>query len=266
MCELFALSSQLPTRVTFSLEEFSRHGGKTGPNCDGWGLAFYDGPDAQLYREPQPAASSEWMNFVLRHPHYSCCVMSHIRLATKGDVALRNTQPFSRVLNGRRHVFCHNGDLDNIEESLKLQQFSPLGETDSEYGFCWLMERVSELWQAGSPTLDARVEVLGSALADLARLGPANVLYSDGEFLYAFANRRTQASGRVEAPGMYYLERHCECDSDSLQDCGVKLHGREQDIVLFASVPLSSEQWLPFGPDQLIVSREGKIVWRGQLW
>lgn len=126
------------------------------------------------------------------------------------------------------------------------------------------MDRVSELWQAGSPPLEARVEMLSGVLAELSRLGPANILYSDSEFLYAFANRRTQTSGRMEPPGMYYLERHCECDSDALQDCGVQLHSMPQDIVLFASVPLSSEQWLPFGQEQLIVSREGKIVWGRQ--
>ena len=29
MCELFAISSKVPTKVTFSLDEFSRHGGQT---------------------------------------------------------------------------------------------------------------------------------------------------------------------------------------------------------------------------------------------
>jgi len=43
MCELFAVSSKVPTNVSFSLEEFSRHGGGTAHHKDGWGLAFYDG-------------------------------------------------------------------------------------------------------------------------------------------------------------------------------------------------------------------------------
>lgn len=47
MCELFAISSNLPTTVTFSLEEFSRHGGLTASHKDGWGIAFYANNDAQ---------------------------------------------------------------------------------------------------------------------------------------------------------------------------------------------------------------------------
>jgi glutamine amidotransferase len=41
MCELFAISSFEPTNVTFSLDEFSKHGGLTGPHKDGWGIVFY---------------------------------------------------------------------------------------------------------------------------------------------------------------------------------------------------------------------------------
>ncbi|MES9904747.1 MAG: class II glutamine amidotransferase [Sedimenticola sp.] len=40
MCELFAMSSLEPASVSFSMEEFSRHGGLSGPHRDGWGIAF----------------------------------------------------------------------------------------------------------------------------------------------------------------------------------------------------------------------------------
>lgn len=260
MCELFALSSQQPTRVTFSLEEFSRHGGRTGPQADGWGLAFYEGSDAQLFREPGPAASSDWIGFLLKHSCHSRYVLSHIRQATVGDVALRNTQPYSRVLGGRRHVFCHNGDLPNLESLANTGIFSPIGETDSELAFCSLMERLSPLWDGKFPTLDARVEVISETFSELAALGPANFLYCDSEYLYAFANRRTHANGRMEAPGMYFLERHCECDPEALRDSGIKVHDMVQDIVLFASVPLSKEGWQALGENQLIIAQSGRIV------
>ena len=143
MCELFALSSQQPTRVTFSLEEFSRHGGRTGPNADGWGLAFYEGSDAQLFREPGPAASSEWIGFLLKHSCRSRYILSDIRQATVGDIALRNTQPYSRALGGKRHVFCHNGNLPDVQCLESTRIFAPIGETDSEMAFCCLMDRLN---------------------------------------------------------------------------------------------------------------------------
>lgn len=260
MCELFALSSQHPTRVTFSLEEFMRHGGDTQPHSDGWGIAFYEGTDAQVFREPGPAASSEWAQFLLHHTHTSACVMSQVRRARYGEVALRNTQPFTRVVAGHRLVFCHNGDLSKLQASTPLHGRRPVGETDSEYAFCWLIEETGSLWHQESPPLEQRLEVIGEALRTLAAYGSANILYCDGEFLYAFGNRRMRMDGTQAPAPLYYLERHCECDKDSLETSGLQIDNGEQNIVLFASVPLTDEDWQPFESQQLVVARHGRIM------
>lgn len=262
MCELFAFSSKLATRATFSLAEFSRHGGATGPHCDGWGLAFYEGHYAHVYRDDTPAAFSEWMAFLQNHKHASHCVISHIRKATQGERALRNTQPFSRAIAGHRHVFCHNGHLKQIQTNLTLGQFKPIGETDSEYAFCYLIEKMQKLWQHQEPTLHQRTEVVNSVFQRLATLGPANFIYSDGDYLYAFANKRTQATGNIAPPGMYYLERQCDKDQNSSPLSGVNLESTtaSQQVVLFASIPLSNENWQAFKENQLIISRNGEIL------
>ncbi|MCF6194846.1 MAG: class II glutamine amidotransferase, partial [Kangiellaceae bacterium] len=82
MCELFAVSSKLPTKITFSLEEFASHGGKKAHHTDGWGLAFYDGPFAQIFHEAKPSAYSEWMKFLQNHQPPSCRIISNIKHAT----------------------------------------------------------------------------------------------------------------------------------------------------------------------------------------
>ena len=264
MCELFAASSKYPTRVNFSLEEFANHGAPEGPNRDGWGLAFYEDGDAQIFREAGPAASSEWMYFLRHHQHQSRCVISHIRKATQGIRALRNTQPFSHQLHGFRHVFCHNGKLVDIGNKITGSRYDPIGETDSEYAFCFLMTQVEKLWLTGKPKLAERVELVKSVFDRLAELGPANFLYCDGEYLYAYANRRTQTNGRVETPGMHYLRRDCEFDKEAQPLAGLELTEFEanprQTVVLFASVPLSSEQWIPVKANQLIVASGGSIL------
>ena len=263
MCELFAISSKIPTRVTFSLEEFARHGGLTNHHKDGWGLAFYDGAYAQVFREAEPAACSEWMKFLQTHPHQSRCVISHIRRATQGNRSLRNTQPFSRELGGNRHVFCHNGNLLDIAKEVSPQRFAPIGETDSEYAFCYLLGEMEEVWKQG-PGIEQRVEVVKRVFDRLAVLGPANFLYSDGVYLYAYANKRTQANGRIESPGMYYLCRSCEHDHQAMPLAGVNIQREQsnlnQNIVLFASVPLSSESWIPFEANQLLVAKDGRVI------
>jgi glutamine amidotransferase len=140
MCELFGLSSRIPTVVSFSLNRFARRGGLDGRTLDGWGLAFYDGFDVRIVREPEPARDSVWLPFIEQRRVPSALVVSHIRHATQGRVALANTQPFVREFGGRMHCFAHNGKLANVEaqHSGELHWFHPIGETDSEVAACVL--------------------------------------------------------------------------------------------------------------------------------
>jgi predicted glutamine amidotransferase len=63
---------------------------------------------------------------------------------------------------------------------------------------------------------------------------------------------------------MYYLCRDCNRDRNAQPLTGLELTDNEQNsrqtVVLFASVPLSDEQWLPFREKQLIVAANGCIV------
>ncbi len=264
MCELFAFNSDVPARATFALEEFRQHGCATGPHCDGWGLAFYDGHNARIFREARPAAFSEWMDFLLHHEHFSATVISHIRHATQGGINLTNTQPFSRECQGRRHVFAHNGNLKGLQPSPDQHQYNPIGDTDSELAFCLLMNQVAESWCDGDPSLATRFDVLSQQLSHWSTLGPANIIYGDGEYLFAFGNRRTQSNGKIEPPGLFYLMRAAHDDHPVELD-GVYLECPGQSMTLFASVPLSDENWTAVSENELLVCRDGEVVMRRQL-
>lgn len=260
MCELFAFSSCKPTQARVSLDEFRLHGCAKGTHCDGWGLAFYDGKHAQIYREEKPAAYSELMSFLLNYDIYSRCVIAHIRRATQGSISLQNTQPFSRESHGIQHVFAHNGNLKDFKESCVFERAEPIGETDSEFAFCKLMDSMHLLWNESPPTLDQRIALLSKIFCAWARFGPANIIYSDGEYLFAFANRRTQLNGNIMPPGLYYLHRDGEVHRRINKLAGIELDSGVQSITLFASVPLSEEAWCPFEENELIVCKNGMIL------
>ena len=76
MCELFAMSARHPATVNLSLEEFSRHGGLSGPHKDGWGIGWYDQSDIRLIKEIHPAASSACVRFLQTNPFSSSLVIS----------------------------------------------------------------------------------------------------------------------------------------------------------------------------------------------
>ena len=138
------MSSRRPAQLNFSLETLAAHSAGGSTTRDGWGDAFYQGNDAELYREPLAASDSPLVRFLQSHGPSTTLAISHIRHATRRVLGLSNTQPFSRELTGRAHVFAHNGDLAGIEhsENLEFDRYRPVGTTDSEHAFCALLERM----------------------------------------------------------------------------------------------------------------------------
>jgi predicted glutamine amidotransferase len=76
--------------------------------------------------------------------------VAHVRNRTVGTPALENTHPFKRVLWGRDWVFAHSGTLPKVKGK-PLREFTPVGDTDSEHAFCWLLAELHAAFPAGYP-------------------------------------------------------------------------------------------------------------------
>ncbi len=277
MCELFCLSSRRPTRATFSLKRFAAHGAPDGRNVDGWGVAFHEGRDIRLYKEPEPAGDSPWVAFIERRALSTGLLISHIRRATCGANSHANTQPFARELGGRMHLFAHNGGFDDIASrfAASAHRFHPVGETDSEMACCLLLERLAPLWEAATvPSLGARLVAIKAFAAEMRPLGIANFLYSDGEFVFGHGHRRTQADGIVAPPGLWVRHRHragapagAETTTPAPEGSGITIHaddhhhaGEAQDMALLASVPVTAGHWRPLAEGEIVVLSAGELV------
>lgn len=266
MCELFSLASEYPANVSFSLEEFKRHGGLSGPHKDGWGIAFYEGKDIRLIRETDAAATSPCLEFLRQHRYHSNIIVSHLRMATSGSISLRNTQPFIRELGGRMHLFAHNGDLIDIHRlpEFDLGHFRPVGETDSELAFCHLLKTLQQIWlEPEVPALDRRYSVITSFAAQIRPLGPANFIYSDGDYLFAHGHKRSQPGREgYHPPGLYWLCRSCRIAAEKQESTGSShTHGDKlQKVALVASVPLTDERWVPFEEGEVMVFGKGRRI------
>ncbi len=271
MCELFAVSSARPARVRLRFAEFATHGAPVhGGNPDGWGAAYFDGPEAHVLREPLPAVRSAFARVLEDHDFHSPLVLAHVRRASRGPVALANTQPFSRELGGHRHVFAHNGDLPDIQSRWPLEAdgvpacWQPIGQTDSEHVFCQLLRQLAPLWHAanGVPSVAARLDVVTAFAARLRPIGPANFLYSDGDVLFAHAHRRRQADDGIRPPGLYQLRRRAA--GVHLQEAGgLEVHSHYHEVhalTLLASVPLGPGHWQPLAEGRVLALRAGEVV------
>ncbi|MCP4390875.1 MAG: class II glutamine amidotransferase [Gammaproteobacteria bacterium] len=266
MCELLGMSAHHPASITLSLNEFARHGGETGPHVDGWGVAFYEGPDANLIRESTAAADSVLMSTLRDYRLISEIVIAHIRRASFGPVELRNTHPFRRELAGRVHTFAHNGDLPGIEDRYRLDPKGtvvPVGTTDSEHAFCMLMQRLSRLWieSPGIPSLHARRETVFDFAREIGKLGSANFLYSDGDVMFVHGHVRQQADGSIRAPGLHYISVSCNYGLGHSELASVKLESDQvQKVTLVSTIPLNDGDWQPLQAGELLILKGGEVV------
>ena len=149
MCQLLGMNANTPTDVMFSFTGFAT---RAEEHKDGFGIAFFEGPGVRLLRRPaERAPARRWPRWCGATRSSSDNVIAHIRKATQGRVALENTHPFVRELWGRYWVFAHNGDLKGFAPRLH-GAFRPVGDTDSERAFCWLMQELAKA-HASVPTV-----------------------------------------------------------------------------------------------------------------
>jgi glutamine amidotransferase len=259
------MSSNRAATVNFSLTKFAEHGGTSGPHGDGWGIAYYEGSDIRLIKDPAAAADSDWVRFIREHSLRSPLVVAHIRMATLGARSYANTQPFVREVGGRIHVFAHNGCLKSImvDRDFESGRFHPVGETDSERAFCALLDRMACLWKEPGflPPLADRLAAVSAFAGELRRHGQSNFLYSDGDVLFAHGHRRKDpVTGKVDPPGLVYLGRWCKDGTRRFASRGLSIEGADQAIALVASVPLTEEPWEPLGEGEILAIAGGVVV------
>ncbi|MCA3239437.1 MAG: class II glutamine amidotransferase [Curvibacter sp.] len=252
MCQLLGMNCNVPTDVMFSFAGFAERGGRTDHHGDGWGIAFFEDKGLRHFVDHQSAAESPVAALIRRYPIKSQNVISHIRKATQGEVALQNCHPFVRELWGRYWVFAHNGDLKDYKPHLH-GSFRPVGTTDSERAFCWLMQELAKS-HVDVPPVGELTLTLRELAPQIARHGTFNFLLSNGEALWAHASTH-----------LCYVVRQHPFGSASLRDEDLSVNFAEHAapgdrIALVVTTPLTKgETWTTIEPGELKVFLGGVL-------
>ncbi len=256
MCQLLGMNSRLPASLTLSFSGFSQRGGCTDHHSDGWGIAFFEsdgltpGRAARHFVDKESAATSPIAQMLRTYPIKSHNVVAHVRKATVGAVTLENCHPFVRELWGRYWVFAHNGDLKNYAPTLH-GSFRPVGSTDSELAFCWLMQEMAKS-HAGVPSVEELSQTLAELVPQISKYGIFNFLLSNGQALWAHASTR-----------LHYVLRQHPFTEVHLKDKDVDvdladLNGPLDRLVIVVTEPLTTnEDWCAMAPGELQVFVDG---------
>ena len=262
MCELLGMSANVPTDICFSFTGFLHRGGGTGPHRDGWGIAFYEAGGYRDFRDPHPSVRSPIARLITDYPIKSHIVISHIRQANVGGVRLANTHPFTREMWGRTWCYAHNGQLEGWQ-TLPLGIYRPVGDTDSEHAFCWLLATLREHFPQAPADVTDELSVehyrplwqrLHGLCEKLRSQGVFNLLLADGEFLYTYCSTKLAHTTRRAPFGKAEL-------SDAELTVNFAEHTTPDDVVsVIATEPLThNEAWTRMEPGELLVWRHGHI-------
>src|ERR1043165_7844270 len=251
MCQLLGMNCNTPTDVTFSFTGFAQRGGRTDHHADGWGIAFFEDRGLRHFVDHQAAVESPVAELIKRYPIKSRNVIAHIRKATQGAIALENCHPFVRELWGRYWVFAHNGNLENFHPRLHAA-FRPVGATDSERAFCWLMQELAKS-HAGVPDVRELTLTLRELAAPLAKHGPFNFLLSNGQALWAHCSTNLDSVERKHPFAHAHL-----ADEDLSIDFARNTTPQDKGAVVGTAPLTTNENWTRFEPGELRVFVDGQ--------
>ena len=255
MCQLLGMDCNTPTDIVFSFEGFRLRGGLTDSHADGFGIAFFEGHGVRLLQDDKPCASSPVADLVQQYKIKSENVIAHIRKATQGQVHLVNTHPFVRELWGEYWVFAHNGNLRRFNPS-EGEYFNPVGSTDSEQAFCYLLEQLRQRFRH-KPSREILFNAIAEITAELRQYGLFNYMLSNGDWLIAHASTL-----------LFYIIRQAPFGKAVLADedvaidfsAGTTPHDR---VAVIATLPLTcNEQWQQLAVNELVMFSQGEIVLR----
>ncbi|MDE2429262.1 MAG: class II glutamine amidotransferase [Burkholderiales bacterium] len=254
MCQLLGMNCNTPTDIVFSFTGFATRGGLTDEHKDGWGIAFFEGNGVRHFVDYQAAVESPVAELIKRFPIKSKNVIAHIRKATQGQVTLENCHPFVRECWGRYWVFAHNGDLKNFAPQLD-GAFRPVGNTDSELAFCYLLQQMRRRFGEHLPAIDALSQFMREITTEIAQYGTFNMLMSNGEALFSHCSTK-----------LFYLVRQHPFTTAALADEEVAVDFSEvttpkDKVAVIVTEPLTkNENWTQFAAGEMIVFVDGDVL------
>ena len=254
MCELLGMSFNRAVNPKISFKGFQQRG-KNNP--DGWGIAYYPDKSVQIFKEHIQINTSKFADFLKNYSFMNSKIfIAHVRRTSVGKNSHKNTHPFCRELNGKEYLFAHNGTICNFNK-LNLGRFKPIGETDSEYMFCHLLNSIQKKkiinWN------ENEFKWLRQKFSQINKFGKLNCLMSNGEYLFCYHD--------IEGyNGLCFVQRKSPFQIIKLEDLDWKIDLKEEKTTsqtgyIIATKRLTDEKWIKFEEGELIIFRNGKMIY-----
>jgi predicted glutamine amidotransferase len=138
--------------------------------------------------------------------------------------------------------------------------FQPVGNTDSEYAFCAILQGLRERFPDAQPELPVLFEAIEALTREVSRHGVFNFLLSNGQALFAHCSTH-----------LYYLVRQWPFSTAHLIDEDMTVDFAnyttpEDRVAVIATQPLTdNEIWTRLEPGDLVMFQDGEATSRVSL-
>jgi len=226
---------------------------------DGWGVAFYGDASATVFKEPIRAAESALAEFLITNKSLkSKILIAHLRAASIGRPSPRNTHPWTRELGGKEYALAHVGGADKrLWQTVKLGRFKPFGENCAEFLFCHILAKIEEYrietWNEES------FAQLHQVLAAVNDVQTTSHLLSDGTHLFAYSSKK--------GSWLSYAKREMAPTKAGPAHETTKPEPAVGVVVARNGHNLADpgEQWTKIEPGQLVVFKDGQLVYASKV-
>lgn len=255
MCRLFAMTSgREASRATFWLIGAPDSlDAQSSRNPDGTGIGVYDASgQPELFKQPLAADRDADFAHEARDLE-STTFVAHVRYASEGGIALRNTHPFA--MDGR--ILAHNGalgDLPQLQAHLGDDLALVEGDTDSERLFALVTREI----RACGDVTEGLVTAIDWVVEHLP-VYALNVVLSTPDSVWAVRYPDTHSLFVLELPAG---------DAEHHSDEGLHVRGTGLPArVVVASERLDDDPgWSELEPGELLVVGPDLTVERSVRW
>jgi glutamine amidotransferase len=157
-----------------------------------------------------------------------------------------------RELWGRYWVFAHNGNLADYAPRLH-GNFKPVGQTDSELAFCWLMQELAKS-HASVPSVQELSITLSELVPQIASHGTFNFFLSNGQALWAHASTQ-----------LHFVLRKNPFKQATLSDEDLSVNFADQTqptdrVAIVVTAPLTTDEaWTALTPGRVYTFEDGEL-------
>ena len=180
--------------------------------------------------------------------------IGHVRYSTTGSSSIKNAQPcFVETAHGPIG-FAHNGNLPEFRPELE-GSFRPVGNTDSELIFCWLLQRLRQRFGDAEPSRQELFDAMHQLSLEIAGMGIFNFLLSNGDCLIAHSSTE-----------LHYIVRCAPFDVAQLKDDDVAVDFNQvttpdDRVAVITTQPQTvNEDWVEMKPGSLWLFHNGEVL------